>query len=146
MKVDWEELVTTSHLDTVGLIRQLVDEQDYEEAREGLSELYEAMGRSERHALNSQLRRLMVHIFKWKYQPEKRSTSWVRSIVNARQEIKELQEYTPSLNQQYVESVWMHNTTAAIEATKAEMNLSRRDKFEPAELTWGEVFDDEYLL
>lgn len=146
MKVDWEELVTTSHLDTVGLIRQLVDEQDYEEAREGLSELYEAMGRSERHALNSQLRRLMVHIFKWKYQPEKRSTSWVRSIVNARQEIKELQEYTPSLNQQYVESVWMHNSTAAIEATKAEMNLSRRDKFEPAELTWGEVFDDEYLL
>ena len=146
MKVDWEELVTTSHLGTVGLIRQLVDEKDYEEAREGLSELYEAIGRSERHALNSQLRRLIVHIFKWKYQPEKRSTSWVRSIVNARQEIKELQEYTPSLNQQYVESVWMHNTTAAIEAAKAEMNLSRRDKFEPAELTWGEVFDDEYLL
>lgn len=146
MKVDWEELVTTSHLDTVGLIRQLVDEQDYEEAREGLSELYEAMGRSERHALNSQLRRLMIHILKWKYQPEKRSTSWVRSIVNARQEIKELQEYTPSLNNQYIESVWLHNSDAAIEAAKAEMNLSRKDKFEPVKLTWDEVFDDEYLL
>ncbi|RYF68053.1 MAG: DUF29 domain-containing protein [Cytophagaceae bacterium] len=146
MKVDWEELVTTSHLDTVGLIRQLVDEHNYEEAQEGLTELYEAMGRAERHALSSQLRRLMVHILKWKYQPEKRSTSWVRTIVNARQEIKELQEYMPSLNREYIESVWHRNTSAAIEGAKAEMNLSRKDTFEPAELTWDEVFDDEYLL
>jgi len=146
MKVDWEELVTTSHLDTVGLIRQLVDEHNYEEAQEGLNELYEAMGRAERHALSSQLRRLMVHIFKWKYQPEKRSTSWVRTIVNARQEIRELQEYMPSLNREYIESVWLRNTSAAIEGAKAEMNLSRKDTFEPAELTWDEVFDDEYLL
>lgn len=146
MKVDWEELVTTSHLDTVGLIRQLVDEHNYEEAQEGLNELYEAMGRAERHALSSQLRRLMVHILKWKYQPEKRSTSWVRTIVNARQEIKELQEYMPSLNREYIESVWYRNTSAAIEGAKAEMNLSRKDTFEPAELTWDEVFDAEYLL
>ncbi|WP_460933665.1 hypothetical protein [Spirosoma humi] len=40
MKVDWEELVTTSHLNTVGLIRQLVDEHNYEEAGEGLNGLY----------------------------------------------------------------------------------------------------------
>jgi hypothetical protein len=146
MKVDWEELVTTSHLDTVGLIRQLVDEHNYDEAQEGLNELYEAMGRAERHALNSQLRRLMVHILKWKYQPQKRSTSWVRTIVNARQEINELQEYMPSLNQQYIESVWQRNINAAIEVAKAEMNLSRKDTFEPAELTWDEVFDAEYLL
>ncbi|GAB3771418.1 hypothetical protein GCM10028818_10190 [Spirosoma horti] len=146
MKVDWEELVTTSHLDTVGLIRQLVDEHHYEEAQEGLTELYEAMGRAERHALSSQLRRLMVHILKWKYQPEKRITSWVRTIVNARQEIKELQEYMPSLNREYIESVWPRNTSAAVEGAKAEMNLSRKDTFEPAELTWDEVFDAEYLL
>lgn len=146
MKVDWEELVTSSHLDTVGLIRQLVDEHNYEEAQEGLNELYEAMGRAERHALSSQLRRLMVHILKWKYQPEKRSTSWVRTIVNARQEIKELQEYMPSLNREYIESIWYRNTSAAIEGAKAEMNLSRKDIFEPAELTWDDVFDAEYLL
>ena len=146
MKVDWIELVTTSHLDTVGLIRQLVDEHNYEEAQEGLNELYEAIGRAERHTLSSQLRRLMVHILKWKYQPEKRSTSWIRTIVNARQEIRELQEYMPSLNQEYIESVWQRNTSAAIEGAKAEMNLSRKDTFEPAELTWEAVFDDEYLL
>ena len=146
MKVDWEDLVTTSHLDTVGLIRQLVDEHNYEEAQEGLNELYEAMGRAERHALSSQLRRLMIHILKWKYQPEKRSTSWVRTIVNARQEIKEIQEYMPSLNRDYVESVWQRTMSAAVEGAKAEMNLSRKDIFEPAELAWDEVFDAEYLL
>ncbi|RIV22314.1 DUF29 domain-containing protein [Fibrisoma montanum] len=144
--IDWQELVATSHLETVGMIRQLVDEHDYEEAIEGLNELYEAMGRAERLALNSQLRRLMAHILKWKYQPNKRSTSWVRSIVNARQEIYQLQEYMPSLTNEYIESVWKRNFDAATEVAKAEMNISRKDKFEPAEMTWSEAFEDEYLL
>ncbi|GAB3792985.1 hypothetical protein GCM10028819_03880 [Spirosoma humi] len=88
----------------------------------------------------------MVHILTWKYQPEKRSTNWVRTIVNARQEIRELQEYMPSPNRDYVESVWQRTMSTAIEGAKAEMNLSKNDTFEPAELTWDEVFDAEYLL
>lgn len=52
----------------------------------------------------------------------------------------------PSLNHDYVESVWQRTMSAAIEGAKAEMNLSRKDTFEPAELTWDEVFDAEYLL
>jgi len=144
--IDWQEMVATSHLDTVGAIRRLLDEKEYEEAQEALDELYNAMANAERRALSSQLTRLMTHILKWRYQPDKRSTSWVRTIVNARQEIRSLQEYMPSLNQNYIETVWQRNFEAAVVAAKAEMNLSRKDKFEPAELTWDEVFDDEYLL
>ena len=65
---DWEELVTTSHLDTVTKIKWLLEEEDYEEAREGIKTLEEIMAKSERKALESQLVRLMWHIIKWNYQ------------------------------------------------------------------------------
>ncbi|GAA4467887.1 hypothetical protein GCM10023189_52320 [Nibrella saemangeumensis] len=146
MKPDWQDLIVNSHLETVGAIRKLLDDKEYEEAREGLDELYEAMSKAERRALISQLRRLMLHILKWRYQPDKRTTSWVRSIVSARQEIRELQEDTPVLTNSYIEEIWHKAFAGAVEEAKAEMNLSRKDKFEPAELTWREVFEDEYLL
>ncbi|GAB2607099.1 DUF29 domain-containing protein [Spirosoma areae] len=144
--IDWQEMVATSHLDTVIAIRRLLEEQEYNEAQEALDELYNAMANAERRSLNSQLTRLMIHLLKWRYQPDKRSTSWVRTIINARQEIKSLQEYMPSFTKEYIETIWQRNFDAALIAAKAEMNLSRKDKFEPVELTWDEVFDDEYLL
>jgi hypothetical protein len=146
MIIDWEELATTSHLDTVSKIKYLLDEQEYEEAREGLEMLKDIMSRAERKALASQLRRLMLHILNWCYEPEKRSMSWVRTILDARNEITELQEYMPSLNNQYIEGIWKECFQKAIEGAKAEMNFSRKDRFEPADLTWQEVFEDEYLL
>ena len=144
--IDWQEMVATSHLDTIVAVRRLLEEKEYEEAQEALDELHQAMANAERRALNSQLIRLMIHILKWRYQPDRRSTSWVRTIVNARQEIKSLQEYMPSLNREHIEMIWQKNFESAVDAAKAEMNLSRKDKFEPAELIWEEVFDDEYLL
>ncbi|MEZ4903571.1 MAG: DUF29 domain-containing protein [Spirosomataceae bacterium] len=144
--INWEELVTTSHLEAVTQIKRLIEEQAYEEAHEGVETLRETMSRSERKALASQLRRLMLHILKWKYQPQKRSLSWVRSIVDARNEIADLKEYMPTLNNQYIKEIWEDCSQKAIEGAKAEMNLSRKDIFEPVPLTWHEVFDDEYLL
>ncbi len=144
--IDWQEMVATSHLDTVGAVRKLLEQREYDEAQEALDELYRAMANAERRSLSSQLTRLMMHILKWRYQADKRSTSWARTIVNARQEIKSLREYMPSFTREYIESVWQPNFEAAIAEAKAEMNLSRKDRFEPAELTWEEVFDDEYLL
>lgn len=146
MKPDWQDLVITSHLDTVETIRKLIFDKEYEEAMEGLDELYENMSNADKRALESQLVRLMVHILKWRYQPQKRSTSWVRTIVNARREIQKLQKYMPSLNEQFIENSWQESFADATEEAKAEMNLSRKDKFEPAPLTWQEVFEDEYLL
>jgi hypothetical protein len=146
MKPDWQDLVITSHLDTVEVIRKLIEDKEYEEAMDGLDELYENMSNADKRALESQLVRLMVHILKWRYQPQKRSTSWVRTIVNARREIQKLQKYMPTLNRQFIETSWQESFGDATEEAKAEMNLSRKDKFEPAALTWQEVFEDEYLL
>ncbi len=146
MKPDWEELTTRSQLDTVEAIRQLVEEEEYEEALQGLDELYDTMSKSEKRALGSQLARLMAHILKWKYQPEKRSMSWVKTISSARFEIHKTQEFTPSLNDAYIRSIWEDCFRDGITLAKAEMGLRRKDQFEPVPLTWKEVFEDDYLL
>jgi citrate lyase synthetase len=144
--IDWQEMVATSHLDTVVAVQKLLEQRQYDEAQEALYELQQAMANAERRALSSQLIRLMIHILKWRYQADKRSTSWVRTIVNARREIRDLRKYTPSFTREYIEELWAESFMDAIADAKTEMNLSRKDRFEPANLTWDEVFDDEYLL
>jgi hypothetical protein len=146
MKIDWEEAVTTSYLGTVETIRQLMEEEDYEEAQHGLDQLYETMANRERRALHSQLVRLMAHILKWNLQPAKRSTSWVRSILDARREIGYLQRDMPSLSGKYILTIWEECFADALKEAKAEMGYGLRDVLEVPKLTWQQVFEDECLL
>jgi hypothetical protein len=57
----------------------------------------EALGRSEKRTLKSYLRVLLMHMLKWEYQPEKRTTSWSISIKNSRDDAKETLQENPSL-------------------------------------------------
>lgn len=58
-----------------------------------------ALGASERRALGSHLIILVLHLLKWRYQPDGRLTnhSWADSIRNARLELDLLVETSPSL-------------------------------------------------
>lgn len=113
------------------------------EATEGLESLIEAMGRNDRRALKSQLIRLMVHVIKWKCQPQKRSSSWAISILSARREIEDIQEEVPSLNRDFIESIWDKCFQAAVKEAELEM---RKIKCHFTSLSWSEVFEDEYSL
>ena len=62
-----------------------------------LLEEIEDMGRSEKRAVYSNLKILLLHILKYNYQAEKRSNSWVASIVKHRQRIKKAFKESPSL-------------------------------------------------
>jgi hypothetical protein len=62
-----------------------------------LIEEIEAMGRSEKRAVRSQLTRLLMHLLKWEYQPKRRSYSWLDSIKDARKQIERLLRDSPSL-------------------------------------------------
>lgn len=62
-----------------------------------IAEELEDLGKSERRALGSHLRNLVMHLLKWEHQPERRSGSWRSSIDNARAEIAEIVEDSPSL-------------------------------------------------
>src|SRR5436309_327417 len=68
---------------------------------EGVAEELEGMAKSLAHALTSQFQRLLKHLLKWQYQPERRGPSWQLSIQNARSEIRDALEDSPSLQQQH---------------------------------------------
>ena len=142
-KQDWDWLAVCSHYQTAVTVQTLLTEGKSMEATAGLESLIEAMGRSEKRALKSQLIRLMLHIIKWKSQPEKRTASWAISILSARREIEDIQEEVPSLNRDAVESIWDKCFQAAVKEAETEM---RKIKCYLTFLSWSEVFEDEYTL
>ena len=64
---------------------------------ENLAEEIESLGKSDRRALLSQVQRLLVHLLKWQFQPDRRSASWEKSIRSARRTIGRILEDSPSL-------------------------------------------------
>lgn len=62
-----------------------------------LIEEVEDLGKSERRGIASQLTRLLLHLLKWQYQPQRRSDSWLDSITDARTRIELALEDSPSL-------------------------------------------------
>jgi hypothetical protein len=74
--MDWQQLAASSHYQTAVSIGEALRTGDVENAAVGVQELIDAVARSERRALRSQLVRLMMHILKWIAQPEKRTPSW----------------------------------------------------------------------
>ncbi len=106
----------------------------------GIEELIDALARSEKRALKSQLVRLMVHVLKWKEQPEQRTRSWSASIGNTREEIADIQEETPSLNRAAIKQIWDKCFQTAKRAAEGEMD----QKVALRTLTWKDVFEAVY--
>ncbi len=138
--MSWEELAATSHYQTAVAIARELAAGHVREASEGLGELINAVARSERRALRSQLTRLMLHVLKWREQPPRRSASWAVSILQAREEIAAIQEEVPSLTREAIEAMWESCTKAATRQAEAEMGHPAHDP----SLTWEEVFETEY--
>jgi hypothetical protein len=77
---------------------QLLLENRWEEIdKEHLIEEICELGKSERRAILSQLVRLILHLLKWQYQPQRRSDSWLDSITDARTQIELTIKDSPSL-------------------------------------------------
>ena len=140
--MNWQTLSTDSHYKTAVAIRSELAMGHVDEAAKGIEELIEALSRSEKRALKSQWVRLMLHIIKWQSQPERRSRSWVASIKDARDEIADIQDETPSLNNSVIESLWDKAFIIAKRDAEAEMGK----KSEVQSVSWEEVFEDEYEL
>jgi hypothetical protein len=64
---------------------------------ENLAEEVESLGRSDKRAVGSDLKVVLEHLIKWRYQPEKRSASWSDSIEEHRDRILRILEDSPSL-------------------------------------------------
>ena len=136
----WREKAADSQYQTAVAIRDQLQSGHVEEARQGLEELIDAMARSDRRALRSQLIRLMVHVIKWLSQPDRRSRSWASSIRQARAEIAEIQEETPSLTEEVIRAAWSRCFELAKDQADSEMDQASA----ATTLTWDEVFNTEY--
>lgn len=68
-----------------------------------LLEEIEDMGRSEKRAVYSNLKILLMHLIKYSYQSEKRSNSWIATIVEHRQRLKKAFKESPSLQPYFAE-------------------------------------------
>jgi hypothetical protein len=139
---NWHELAIMSHYQTAVAVKDAVLAGDTTQALEGLEELIDALARSERRALRSQLIRLMQHIVKWHVQPERRSWSWVATIRNARREIADIQRETPSLTRHVLEAMWDDCLEAARDAAAGEMQRA----VPLLSLTWEAVFLTPYTI
>lgn len=64
---------------------------------ENLLEEVESMGKREKRELSNRLEILLMHLLKWKYQPEEQSKSWMRTIREQRHQIKKVMNDNPSL-------------------------------------------------
>jgi len=64
---------------------------------ENIAEEIESMGKRDRRSIGSYIQNVLLHLLKWRYQPERRGTSWRLSIENARYQILNLLDESPSL-------------------------------------------------
>lgn len=92
---------------------------------EYLIEEVENFGKSERRGIASQLTRLLLHLLKWHYQPQRRSDSWLDSITDARTQIELAIEDSPSLKNYPAEQIKESYQRARRQAAKqTSMDIS----------------------
>ncbi len=139
--MNWKEQAATSHYQTAVAIQQALMAKNIEEAEYGIGELAEALGRSDKRALRSQLTRLMAHIIKWHIQPERRSRSWLASISNARIEIEGILEDEPSQKRNLLQ-LWEKSFRDAKKLARDETGIEPKI----SGLTQKDVFEQEYFF
>ena len=126
---------------TAQLLRERQLEQiDYD----SLIEEIESMGRSEKRGVYSNLKILLMHLLKYRYQPEKRSNSWRRSIREHRQRLQEAFRDSPSLRN-YFHEIGDRCYQAARELAADETGLAL-EAFPPAvPFSQAAILNPDYL-
>ena len=111
---------------------------------ENLIEEVESLGRSEKNALRSNLRVLLMHLLKWQYQPNKRSSSWRGTIIEHRIRIQDILEDSPSLKNFYPQ-IFDKTYQQACKKAAEETGLSLGTFPVECPYTLKQVLDVEFL-
>lgn len=90
---------------------------------QNVAEEIEDLGKSERSAVRSQLRRMLVHLVKSRIQPERSGASWRASVAGARAEILDHFGDSPSLRK-HAEANLQRIYREAVELALVETNLA----------------------
>jgi len=110
---------------------------------ENLIEEIESMGKSEQRELESRLEILLMHLLKWRYQPERRSVSWELTIKTQRNQINRHLKKNPSLQSKIDEAqadAYEDATFSAAQETQLHI------KAFPSQCPWtfAEIMDADF--
>lgn len=102
------------HLWLMNTIHQLQNGKLAEVDMVNLVEELEAMVRSEKKAIRSNLRILLMHLLKYKYQSEKQTNSWLFTIREHRKRLQDDFENSPSLKRYFYETFLKYIYTVTV--------------------------------
>ncbi len=111
---------------------------------ENLIEEIESLGKSEKRAIESNLIVVILHLLKWRYQPQKRSNSWKSSIREHRRRIQRLFSDSPSLKN-YLPEILATCYLAAKKQASDETGLSILAFPEECPFSIAECLDEDFL-
>jgi hypothetical protein len=138
-------LYETDYLKWLNNTIQQIQDQDYDHIDwQNLIEEIEDMGRNERRALESNLIIVFLHLLKWQYQPQKRTGSWERSLIEHRRRIRRALKESPSLNS-YLEEILLESYTEAVKQAKAETKLPISTFPPECPYQLSTIIDDDFL-
>jgi hypothetical protein len=111
---------------------------------ENLIEEIESMGRNEKRALERNLVVLLMHLLKYKYQPEKRSNSWKGTIREHRRRLTRAFKDSPSLKP-YFQEVFTDCYQDARKQASDETGLSVATFPVDSQFTTDECLNEDFL-
>jgi len=111
-----------------------------------LVEEVESLGKSQRNALESRLEKLLLHLLKWRYQPERqaRSHSWEDTIREQRRRITRLLDQNPSLRPT-VATVLTESYAYVCQRTQLQTRLPLTTFPETCPWTAAQVLDETFF-
>ena len=111
---------------------------------ENLLEELESMGRSDKNALKSNLKILLMHLLKYKYQNKKRTNSWNYTIIEHRQRLRDTFKTSPSLYR-FFEDIFNESYQDARELAAGATGLSIQIFPLESPFTKEEVLNPDFL-
>ena len=109
-----------------------------------LIEEIEDMGRSEKRAIESNLVVVLLHLLKYRYQPEKRTNSWKSSIREHRRRLRKAFTDSPSLKRHFEEvfdECYRDGKEQAADETGLPLDIFPQE----SPFTSAEVLNPDYL-
>ena len=108
-----------------------------------IAEEIESMGKSQKRELINRLAVLLMHLLKWRYQPNRRGKSWRLTIRRQRLDLVDHFADNPSLKLQIAASMASAYQRGRIDAAQ-ETQLEPEDFPESCPWTYDEIIDDTF--
>lgn len=102
------------------------------------------MGRNTKREIFSRLKVLLMHLLKWKYQPEKRTSSWINTIDEQREQLELILNDSPSLKP-YLEEIFSDCYQKATRAAVNETHLPKQVFPVDCPFSQAQVLDIDYF-